>query len=72
MRVAGEIAPGFYRAVPPLSDKNDQNAPALQAVTPHLCPSSSPAEVEIEIHTVDASALEARGSFVKRQAPQRW
>jgi hypothetical protein len=72
MRVAFALSHGDDVEVPPPAPKNDQKAPARQAVTPSMCPESHPEDGDVESHTVDASALEAMWSVVNRQAQQRW
>jgi hypothetical protein len=72
MRMAFALSHGDDVEVPPPAPKNDQKAPARQAVTPSMCPESHPEDGDVESHTVDASALEAMWSVVNRQAQQRW
>ena len=70
--MACELSHGYDISVQPRSYKREKKEPERQAVNPHIGPSSSPADVEVEMHKVDESALDEMWSVVKRKAPQRW
>jgi hypothetical protein len=72
MRAAFAISHAYDRSARPRSYKNEKKAPELHAVNPNMCPYRHPEDVEVEIHKVDESALDAMWSFVKRQEQQRW
>ena len=71
MRVAFALSHGDDVEVPPPAPKNDQKAPARQAVTPSMCPESHPEDGDVESHKVDASELDAMWSVGIPEAQQQ-